>query len=120
MRSKTDFLAGLQCSRLLWWRVHEPEAAELKAGGGLHASFEQSAQVLRLAREAFPGGVQITDRARRIEATRAAIDAGAVTLFDAALVADDLLVVADIVSRELDGWRLRHHHHVLLLVQRRR
>ena len=27
--SKSRFLAGLQCHKQLWWRVHEPDAPEL-------------------------------------------------------------------------------------------
>ena len=27
--SKSRFTTGLQCHRLLWWKVHEPDAKEL-------------------------------------------------------------------------------------------
>ncbi len=27
--SKSRFVAGCQCHKLLWWRVHEPKAKEL-------------------------------------------------------------------------------------------
>jgi hypothetical protein len=26
--SKSRFVSGLQCPKMLWWRVHEPEAPE--------------------------------------------------------------------------------------------
>jgi len=29
--SKSRVIAGLQCHKLLWWMVHEPEAPELQA-----------------------------------------------------------------------------------------
>ncbi len=31
--SKSRFVAGCQCHKLLWWRVHEPKAEELQRGG---------------------------------------------------------------------------------------
>ena len=31
--SKSRFVAGVQCHKLLWWKVHEPNAEELQRGG---------------------------------------------------------------------------------------
>ena len=28
--SKSRFVAGVQCHKLLWWKVHEPDAVELQ------------------------------------------------------------------------------------------
>ncbi|MCZ6493699.1 MAG: hypothetical protein O6933_06425, partial [Planctomycetota bacterium] len=28
--SKSRFVAGVQCHKLVWWRVHEPNAEELQ------------------------------------------------------------------------------------------
>ena len=28
--SKSRFVAGVQCPKLLWWKVHEPDAVELQ------------------------------------------------------------------------------------------
>ena len=30
--SKSRFVAGVQCPKLLWWIVHEPDAVEPRAG----------------------------------------------------------------------------------------
>src|ERR1043165_6824676 len=59
MLTKSLFTAGLQCPRLLWWKVHEPEAVELQPDKVLQDSFDQGAQVGALARELFDGGTLI-------------------------------------------------------------
>src|SRR5438270_12720440 len=60
--SKSRFVAGKQCHRLLWWKVHEPLAVELQPDKVLQDRFDQGAQVGALARERFPGGVLIEAR----------------------------------------------------------
>jgi len=39
--SKSRFVAGWQCHRLLWWLVHEPEAPELVPDASLQAIFDR-------------------------------------------------------------------------------
>lgn len=36
--SKSRFTAGLQCHRQLWWKIHEPDAAELEPDAALGTS----------------------------------------------------------------------------------
>src|ERR1051325_4037946 len=57
--SKSRFLAGLQCHKQLWWRVHEPHAPELVPGPALENVLKQGTEVGRVARERFPAGVLI-------------------------------------------------------------
>ena len=49
-------MAGAQCHRLLWWRVHEPDAEELKPDVGTQDLFDQSREVEREARKVLPPG----------------------------------------------------------------
>src|SRR5438874_8213479 len=85
--SKSRFVAGAQCHRLLWWKVHEPLAVQLQPDKVLQDRFDQGAQVGALARDRFPGGVLIDlphyALAERIEAPRRAIDSGAPAVFQA-------------------------------------
>jgi predicted RecB family nuclease len=106
--SKSRFVAGSQCHRLLWWQVHEPLAVELQPDKVLQDRFDQGAQVGALARMRFPGGVLIqhSDKDERVELTRQAMEAGAPAIFEASFVADDTFVAADVLVREGDGWRL--------------
>ncbi|HYT82697.1 MAG TPA: DUF2779 domain-containing protein [Gemmatimonadales bacterium] len=68
--SKSRFMAGLQCHKQLWWRVHDPKAPELTADPWLQNRFDQSKDVGVLARSYVPGA--------RYEASFATDDAVAV------------------------------------------
>src|SRR5438105_11739466 len=57
--SKSKYTAGVQCHKLLWWKVHEPKAIEPQPDKVLQDRFDQGAQVGALARDRFPGGVLI-------------------------------------------------------------
>src|SRR2546422_5305712 len=54
--SKSRFLAGLQCHKQLWWRVHERDASELVPDAALRNVLNQGNEVGRRAREYVPGG----------------------------------------------------------------
>jgi predicted RecB family nuclease len=43
--SKSRFCYGVQCPRLLWWRVHEPAAPQLLPDAGLQAVFDRGHRV---------------------------------------------------------------------------
>ena len=47
--SKSRYTAGLQCHKLLWWKVHEPDAVELQPDIVLEDRFDQGRQVGKLA-----------------------------------------------------------------------
>ncbi len=49
--SKSRFVAGCQCHKLLWWRVHEPNAEELQPDIVLQDRFDQGRQVGEMARD---------------------------------------------------------------------
>lgn len=105
--SKSRFCAGLQCLRQLWWRVHEPEAPELRPDAALQQVFARGHRVGDAARAEFPGGV-LVDRepwqiAEKLADTRAALDAGAPAIFEASFVADGVFVAVDVLERRGAG-----------------
>jgi predicted RecB family nuclease len=105
--SKSRFVAGWQCVRQLWWRVHDPDAPELQPDAVLQDRFDQGAQVGRRAREEFPGGVLIDLPHRdpgQVPATRAAIAAGAPAVFEAAFLEDGVFAAVDVLLRDGEGW----------------
>ena len=108
--SKSRFVAGWQCHKLLWWKVHEPDAEELRPDRVLQDLFDQGQQVGELAREQFPGGVLIdlphTAVEERLAATQAALDAGAPAIFEASFLAGDVFVAVDVLERTEDGYTL--------------
>lgn len=108
--SKSRFVAGWQCHKLLWWKVHEPGATELEIDAGLQDLFDQGRQVAEEARKLFPGGVLIDPPpdayGARIEATRTALDFGAVAVYEASFEADAVFVAVDVLLREGGGFTL--------------
>src|SRR5271167_3006223 len=56
--SKSKFVAGCQCVKRLYWQVHEPELAA-QPDAAVEAIMEQGHKVGMLARQLFPGGVEV-------------------------------------------------------------
>ncbi|HEX9728773.1 MAG TPA: DUF2779 domain-containing protein [Gemmatimonadales bacterium] len=108
--SKSRFVAGVQCHKLLWWKAHEPDAVELQPDKVLQDRFDQGRHVGEVARERFPDGVLIDrpydDVAGRLAATREALDAGAGTIFEATFEADGVRVAVDILQRTTEGFAM--------------
>ena len=108
--SKSKFVAGCQCVKRLYWQVHEPElAAEPDAAD--QAIMQQGHEVGMLARQLFPGGVEVRNdrglddaiRATRELATNREIPA----IFEGVFEHDGVLVKVDILQRRSDSrWRL--------------
>src|SRR5512146_836800 len=110
MLSKSRFVTGCQCHKLLWWTVHEPDAAELQPDKVLQDLFDQGRQVGELARRRYPGGVLIdlphTARTERVAATKDALGQGCAAVFEATFIAEDTFVAIDVLQQEGDGYRL--------------
>jgi len=108
--SKSRFVTGCQCHKLLWWTVHEPDAVELQPDKVLQDLFDQGRQVGEVARTRYPGGVLIDlphdARAERVAATRKALDEGAPAVFEATFIADNTYVAIDVLEKQGDGYRL--------------
>jgi predicted RecB family nuclease len=108
--SKSRFVAGWQCHKLLWWKVHEPDAVELQPDKVLQDLFDQGRQVGEAARQRFPGGVLIDlpyrDYDGRIAATQEALAGGAPAIFEASFRANGVFVAVDVLERLNDGSRL--------------
>ncbi len=100
--SKSQFTKGLQCSKALWLYRHRkdlrtaPEAFQ-------ESIMEAGTEFGILARKRWPGGVLIdADHMHPEEAlaqTKAALDAGANVLYEAAFLFDDVLVRVDVMER---------------------
>src|SRR5947199_9958174 len=98
--SKSRYTAGVQCHKLLWWKVHEPNAVELQPDKVLEDRFDQGRQVGALARDRFPDGalVDLPHNAydERVALTRKLIDAGAPAIFEASFLPDNTFVAVDV------------------------
>jgi predicted RecB family nuclease len=108
--SKSKFMAGRQCLKRLHFQVHQPElAAEPDAAS--EAIIEQGRAVGLLARQMFPGGVEVRsegDLDQAIRATRELIGNRDVpAIFEGTFERNGVLVRVDVLHRRRDGrWRL--------------
>ncbi|MGB4782609.1 DUF2779 domain-containing protein [Candidatus Methylomirabilis sp.] len=109
--SKSQFVSGLQCQKMLWWMVHEPEAPELAAGEKLQqVIFERGRRIGEIARTFVPGGVLIDlphhEVKHRLADTARAIADGAPVIYEASFLEDGIFVAVDILDRRRDGFVL--------------
>jgi predicted RecB family nuclease len=108
--SKSRYTAGVQCHKLLWWKVHEPLAVELQPNKVLEDRFDQGRQVGALARDQFPGGMLIdlphNGYSERVALTRKLLDDGAPAIFEASFLANNTFVAVDVLQRSEGGYHL--------------
>src|SRR6266704_2756768 len=106
--SKSRYLAGLQCHKQLWWRVHEPDAPELVPDVALRNRFAQGAEVDQRARGYVPGGELIDlpfyEYDNKVAATRDAIRHDPPVLYQPWFLADDTYAGVDILERDARGY----------------
>src|SRR5208282_2160578 len=107
--SKSKFCAGVQCLKRLYWQVHEPELA-VQPDAAAEAIIQQGSEVGLLARELFPGGVEVrSDRGldQAIRATKELVANREVpAIFEGAFEDSGVLVRVEVLHRRADG-RLR-------------
>jgi uncharacterized protein DUF2779 len=105
--SKSRYLAGLQCHKQLWWRVHDPDAPELAPTPGQQNLFAQGRQVGERAREQVPGGeligLPVYQYDNKVAATRAALQRDRPAIYEAWFLADETYVGVDILERTPRG-----------------
>src|ERR1035438_2673169 len=108
--SKSKFVAGVQCLKRLYWQAHAPDLAA-EPDPATEAIFEQGREVGLLARQLFPGGVEVCSGGgldQAIRATRELVANREVpALFEPVFEHDGVVVRVDVLHRRRDGrWRL--------------
>ena len=129
--SKSRFVAGCQCLKRLYLQVHEPELAA-EADAASNAIIAQGREVGVLARQLFPGGVEVRSEGldEAIRATRELTANREVpAIFEGTFEHGGVLVRVDILHRRRDNrWRLievksttdvRDHHVPDVAIQHR-
>jgi predicted RecB family nuclease len=108
--SKTKFAAGQQCLKRLYFQVHQPELAA-QPDAATEAIMQQGHEVGMLARQLFPGGVEVSSEGgldQAIRSTRELVANSAVpAVFEGVFEHDGVLVRVDVLHRRRDErWRL--------------
>jgi len=103
--SKTKYLDGLQCPRLIWTQFHEPERIPETDPVTQHI-FDQGHLVGELARKLFPGGIDIsTDGFMGNISSTLDLLKNREPLFEAGILAGKLYSRVDILSHAgEEGW----------------
>lgn len=106
--SKSTFLRGVQCQKSLALDALHPELRDpLEMAQQLR--MQQGIAVGMQARERYPGGAVGRIPGSYIvslQRTQELIQGGAEVIYEASFEADGVRIVADILLREADGWRL--------------
>ena len=99
--SASAFIAGTHCARRAWLLQHE-------SGTANEAVLPPPANLRGLLRELFPGGVDAAATQPGTEdallATRAAMEAGAELIYDAAFRYQDIFVTVDLLRKTRGRW----------------
>lgn len=103
-------MAGVQCLKRLYLLVHQPELGA-EPDGGSEGIIKQGLQVGLLARQLFPGGIEVERSAgldQAIRRTKELMSNSEVpAIFEAAFAHEGVIVKVDILQRRNDNhWRL--------------
>lgn len=107
--SKSLFIKGVQCHKALYLHRYCPELKD-PVPSSRQAIFDSGHEVGLIARELFPGGVEIPFDAgnydSQVALTARAIADGAETIYEGAFRHGGIFVKADILHRGESGWEI--------------
>ncbi len=98
--TKSCYVTGTRCANALFLQKKSPELSKRESAQDRKAK-KEGAEVGAFARLQFPGGLLIDtlDTNQALDATRQAIEHGALTLYEAAFMAQGVLIRTDILTR---------------------
>ena len=105
--SKSRLMAYLQCPRRLWLQVYRPELAT-EMGGGASKRLDIGTEVGVLAQKLYPDGQLVTDGdvEKGLKDTNTLLCKAPKPLFEAAFEFNNILVLADLLLPDKNGWRM--------------
>jgi predicted RecB family nuclease len=107
--SKSNYVAGVQCLKRLYLQIHQPELAAQSESSD-YRMMEQGREVGLLARQLFPGGIEVKGRSldKAIRTTRELVANPEIpAIFEGAFEHQGIIVKTDILQRRKENhWRL--------------
>lgn len=107
--SKSLFIRGLQCHKSLYLHKYHPDLRD-EISEELEARFQTGYEVGEKAHELFPGGTEIPydpdNYQGQVEETRAAIEKGIKTIYEATFSHNNVFVKVDILRKAKKGWEI--------------
>jgi len=103
--SKSKIIAHRQCPKRLWLQINRPELIQISVA--TQTRFDEGNKVGDIARKNYPGGVFIETLNRQvaIKLTKEAL-AKHQAIFEAAFFEEDVMIRADLLLPEDDGYRI--------------
>ena len=106
MLSKSSYISGQQCNKLLWFKsIRKPPPEEMNEA--TKDRLKAGDDVGNLAKELFPGGTEIEylpdNIEKMVEDTNLAIEKVA-PIYEATFVIDNNMIRADLMNPTKDGW----------------
>ncbi|BEG58294.1 hypothetical protein NHP21005_19820 (plasmid) [Helicobacter sp. NHP21005] len=108
MLSKSKFIQGMRCPKMLWFAEHKPEILG-KANdvhGELDDKMQEGKEVGQLARKLFPGGVEVAQNAdikQMVARTQELLEQGVKIIYEATFEFQGVVVMVDILEIHSDG-----------------
>ena len=108
--SKSTFIRGMQCQKSLYLHKKRPFLRDKMSPEQL-AKFRRGTDVGVLARDLFPGGIDMSPKSpsqyqlKREETENALHDPTVQVIYEAVVQFDDVLIMLDILVREGDKWK---------------
>ena len=107
--SKSLFIRGLQCHKSLYLDRYQRELKD-EVSEEKQALFDSGTEVGILARDLFPGGVEVPyeglSRQEQLDMTASEIQKGTENIYEAALSYNNVFMKADILHKGRRGWAL--------------
>ena len=99
--TKSNYVLGLQCPRALWLKIHHPERIVIDPASA--RLFATGHRVGELSKRPYPDGIDLEHIRKKEEAVRETsriIKEGALVIFEAAAMHDNIFSRADILVRK--------------------
>lgn len=104
--SKSRLLMHIQCPKRLWLQINKPD--EVQENSGMSKRLGVGTHVGVIAQSQFENGVVVTtdDLIKGLSDTKIRLKEASIPLFEAAFNAEGLLVLADLLIPNANGWRM--------------